>query len=126
PPGQPHLLPGTDGAVLLPARAGRDDRPKEVDDQQPPPPACLIYRFALAPRARTDPSIPHRRQNLSRRRPARFRILAAFPDPGRPAPIPFDGQGGSHMADSNAGKGGVLFGWLKAAITSVAGLVGGA
>jgi hypothetical protein len=30
------------------------------------------------------------------------------------------------MADSNGGKGGVLFGWLKAAITSVVGLVGGA
>jgi hypothetical protein len=30
------------------------------------------------------------------------------------------------MADSNAAKGGVLFGWLKAAITSVVGLVGGA
>src|SRR4051794_37146487 len=30
------------------------------------------------------------------------------------------------MADSNAGKGGMLFGWLKAAVTSVVGLVGGA
>src|SRR5205085_450464 len=59
--------------------------------------------------------------------PPDFVSCRRYPGRWQPRPVPFHGQGGPNMADEKTGGArGVLFGWVKAGVTSVVGLVGGA